>query len=219
MKLCSVLGGLPCLALFASRVTALVGFEDHPYDPLCAYTCYRTLATFMLSCSDMDMGHGGHSMHGGGPTSPECRAGDSAYLTSTAWCMSTKCAEFNLPVSHLEKFWEGFVTENPALPAKWTYVEALANVSEPPTRELQPDDMLDVPSLVPDAAFWAQFNTLGNVVRESYVEAQYGVAILVIGFALPVVLTWLGYLPGVSGVFLKPVRLKALRRSKAGILR
>ncbi|EJD42991.1 ferric reductase transmembrane component 4 [Auricularia subglabra TFB-10046 SS5] len=157
----------------------------------------------MLSCSDMDMSHGGHSMHGGGPTSPECRAGDSAYLTSTAWCMSTKCAPFDLPVSKLEAFWEGYVTENPALPAKWTYIEALGNVSQPPTRELQPDDMLEVTSLVPDAAFWAQFNTLGNVVRESYVEAQYGVAILVIGFALPIALTWLGYLPVISGVFRK----------------
>ncbi|KAL9127263.1 MAG: hypothetical protein Q9217_003822 [Psora testacea] len=168
--------GLACLA--PGPVVALVGIDTDIHDA-----------------------SGGGHMHGeSGMTSPQCRAGDTAFLTTLAWCMSTNCAQYHVPTSRLEKFWEEQCTGDPTVAPKWDYRTALQHVTQPPTRELTMDDTLDFTALAPEATWELQYRTLTFFEAEERVHARYGVVILVTGFATPVVLTCLGYLPYMTGI-------------------
>ncbi|GAB1310584.1 Ferric oxidoreductase domain-containing protein [Madurella fahalii] len=179
---------------------ALVGIDTSMYNPPCAHACSRALGPFMLSCSSHDVSAGGHAHGGSGMTSPSCRAGDAPYLMTLAWCMRTRCAEYAVPVWLLEKFWEEQATGDPAVAPKWNYGSTIANISEPPTREPLVDGTLNFTALVPAADWGAHYNTLTTVEFEETIHARYGIVILVTGFATPIVLTWLGYLPYMTGI-------------------
>lgn len=164
------------LTCFLTRpvLGALVGYGIYPYEPPCAHACDRSLSSLMLECSShvalgMDM-HGGSAM-----TSPQCRAGDTPWLTTLAWCMRTKCAESNVSTSELEAFWEKQSTEDPTVAPKWGYSTTLFNVTQPPTRKLtKADDTLNFTALVNPAVYEAQYNALTAVQRENFVESGYG---------------------------------------------
>ncbi|KAI1843339.1 hypothetical protein JX266_010513 [Neoarthrinium moseri] len=184
----------------------LNGFPANPYDPFCAMSCLRSLSSLMLDCSGMDGGTLGMMMMS---TTSACWASNTPYLTSLSWCMHTKCAEFNIPNSKLEYFWEteatgqasaGVQTES----AKWSFAEALANVEGPPSIQLQANDTwLNVTSLVSPEVYVMQWNVLTSVQRETSIENAYGIALLVTGFALPIFCTILGSLPLLSGLSAK----------------
>ncbi|KAI9807293.1 MAG: hypothetical protein M1833_000036 [Piccolia ochrophora] len=153
----------------------------------------------MLSCSSHDTSSG--HMHGdSGMTSPQCRAGDAAFLTTLAWCMSTKCAQYQVPTSRLERFWEEQCTGDPTVAPKWDYGTALQHANQPPTRELTTDDTLNFTALAAETTWELQYRTLTFFEEEERVHAKYGIVILVTGFATPIVLTWLGYLPYMTGI-------------------
>ena len=128
----------------------------------------------MLECSS-HMAAGGH-MHGGSETtSPQCRAGDTPWLTTLAWCMHTHCAQHHVPASELEAFWEDQSTEDPTVAPKWDYSTTIFNIAQPPTRVLSKDeDTLNSTSLVSPATYEAQYNALTAVQRENVVESGYG---------------------------------------------
>ncbi|KAH7305107.1 ferric reductase-like transmembrane component [Rhexocercosporidium sp. MPI-PUGE-AT-0058] len=178
--------------------TGLVGFGIYPYSPYCAYTCLRSLDGLMLVCSEhMDMS--GMMMHGATPTSAECRAGDTPWLTTLAWCLSSKCTD--LSTSKIEAFWELQSTEDPSIAAKWSYTAALLQITEAPTHELTAADTnLNITAIVNPETYQAQWNTLTSVQRENVVEGAFGIAILVTGFGTPIILTYLGYVPYMSGL-------------------
>lgn len=170
MKFSSALG-LACLV--SSPVVALVGIDTDMYNPPCAHACRRAIASNMLSCSDHDAS-GGH-MHGNSAmTSPQCRAGNTAFLTTLAWCMSTKCAPYRVPTSRLEKFWEEQCTGDPTVAPKWDYGKTLQQVAQPPTRRLSKDDTLDFTALAAEATWELQFSTLTVFEAEERVHARYG---------------------------------------------
>ncbi|MCJ1423299.1 hypothetical protein MMC29_001181 [Sticta canariensis] len=183
---------------------ALVGYGTYPYEPPCAFACDRSLSSLTLECSsDMAM-ESGMDMMGPPMTSPQCRAGDSPWLATLAWCMHVMCAKYNVPSSELEAFWEKQSTEDPTVVPKWGYTTTLFNIAKPPTRALSDaDHALNSTALVNPAVYTAQFNALTAVQRENVVESAFGIAILVAGFGIPVVLTWLGYVPYMSGVLSK----------------
>lgn len=151
----------------------LVGYGFYPYGPLCAESCLRALSPYTLNCTVPADHHGGHSH--GSSTTPDCYASNTPFLTSAAWCFSTKCAEHNVPVSTLQRFWEQFVTGSNKVPAKWSYPIALSNVDpQPPTYHLGGADMdLNVTSVVSPDAYLKQWNVLGMVAREGVVESKY----------------------------------------------
>jgi hypothetical protein len=169
---CSFTLALACL--MPEPVVALVGTATDMYNPPCAHACRRAVASNMLSCSSHDA-PGGH-MHGGDSamTSPQCRAGDTAFLTTLAWCMSTKCAQYHVPTWRLEKFWQEQCTGDPAVAPKWDYGTALQHVTQPPTRELTMDDALEVTALAPEATWELQYRTLTFFEAEERVHARYG---------------------------------------------
>ncbi|RWQ95331.1 hypothetical protein C8Q69DRAFT_492174 [Paecilomyces variotii] len=185
--------------------SALNGFPANPYDPFCAMSCLCSLYSLRLSCSSTGDTVGMMTMK----TSSACWAENTPYLTSLAWCMHTKCSEYNVKNSKLEYFWETESTGQSdagetGVPPKWSYTEALANITSPPTIQLTPEDTwLNDTSLVSPLVYEEQWNVLTSVQRETAQENAYGIAILVTGFGTPIVLTWAGYLPFLSTIFRK----------------
>jgi len=163
---------LPCRA----AIEGLRGLTMPTDDPACAFACTGSLAGFALSCSIEDHSYHGGGGHSHGPpilTTPSCRAGDEAYLSTVAWCMNTKCAEFDVPVSRLEEVWALKVTGNPSVRAKWSYTEALLSVDIPPNRTLVVGDKLNVTSLAP-ASWQVSYNTATVMAHESRTQSIYG---------------------------------------------
>ncbi|KAK0627938.1 hypothetical protein B0T14DRAFT_563702 [Immersiella caudata] len=208
----------PAAALLTASLTGqaaaqfLTGFGFYPYEPLCAESCLRSLSSYTLACTTPTQDHSGHDHSSS--TSPECYASDTPFLTSVAWCFSTKCAaESNIPVSTLQLFWEKFVTGTSKVSAKWSYETALANVSpKPPTYQLgDADTGLNVTSIVPPDTYLAQWNVLGMVARENYVESKFSngarssITIFSAAVGIPIALSCLSRLP-YAGVVLDKVK-------------
>jgi hypothetical protein len=157
---------------------AINGMPVNPYYPFCAMTCLRSISSLILSCSTMDAGTVG-MMAMLTPTS--CWAENTPYLTSLAWCMHEKCTEYNNTVAELEHFWETEATGQSnagqaGIPPKWSYSEALANVSaSPPTTVLDPTaTWLNTTSLVNPLVYIKQWNILTSVQRETAQENVFG---------------------------------------------
>ena len=174
---------LPSAAWLACLLTrpvlgALVGYGIYPYKPPCAHACDRSLSTLMLECSNPMSSMSGMHMDSG-MTSPQCRAGDTPWLTTLAWCMRTGCASSNVPTSELETFWEKHGTGDPTVAPKWSYSTTLFNIDQPPTRVLtKADETLNFTALIDPAVYQAQYNALTAVQRENVVESRYGYNIL-----------------------------------------
>ena len=165
MKILSRLWRLWSACLLATSVLAgtrfsgtLHGFPVNPYDPLCAMSCLRSLYGLTLSCSSMGDTVGMMSM----VTTSACWADNTHYLTSLAWCMHTRCAEYNIANSKLEYLWETKSTGQSdageiGVPAKWSYSEALTNIASPPMIQLTPtDEWLNDTSLVSPLVYQKQ---------------------------------------------------------------
>lgn len=165
----------PALARAANVGSGLIGYYFDPYRPPCAHACVRSLTSYMLSCSSHGDEGSSHGHHGSGMTSPECRANDTAWLTTLAWCVNEKCAPYDEKTSVLEAFWEDQSTQDPAVSPKWDYGTAYHEIADRPTRELTPDDdTINGTVLVSEPTYEAQFNALRAVYREIRLENQYG---------------------------------------------
>lgn len=164
--------GLPCRAAIDGLRGLTMPTDD---DPACAFGCTGSLAGFALACSTEDHNSDGGGHGHGSPivTTSSCRAGDEPYLTTVAWCISTKCAPFGVPVSRLEEVWELEVTGDPSVRAKWSYTEALLNVDGPPTRMLAMGDKLNATLLTP-ASWQTSYNTVTAMGHESRTQSIYG---------------------------------------------
>ena len=159
--------------LLAAPTTALVGFETHMYNPPCAHACRGLIASNPLTCSN-PMDHMGGHMHGtDAMTPPECRASDTPFLTTLAYCMETKCAPDHVKASRLETYWEDMTTGSKAMPAKWTYATALQQIQRPPTETLEEEATLNFTALLSDESFRAQYDTMITFEREERVHATY----------------------------------------------
>ncbi|KAF4624715.1 hypothetical protein G7Y89_g13456 [Cudoniella acicularis] len=192
---------LRCLLTTPVLGGGLVGYGIYPYNPYCGFTCDRSLSLLMLDCStDMGMGSG-MSMSNSVMTSAVCRAIDTNWLTTLAWCMYTKCAEYDVATSDLEPFWEQQCTGDPTVAPKWGCSVTLTKITSPPTQELNSTATdLNFTALVNEDTYLSQWNALTLVQRENGVEGAYGIALFVTGFGIPIILTWLGYVPYVSGL-------------------
>jgi len=112
------------------------------------------------------MGH----FHGSGPTSPECFASDTAYLTTLAYCMSTRCDSIEVPIWQRERFWSTKVTGDATVLSKWDYTRALEEVMERPTVEFNSssENVLSQTMLVSDTDYEMQSRFM---VSFDYLEA------------------------------------------------
>lgn len=155
----------------------LTGYPANAYDPYCAMSCVRSLYGLLLSCSSQGDRVGMVTS----PTSSECWATNTPYLTSLAWCMNTTCSEFDIPTSKLEWFWETEATGQSTagqvlVPPKWSYAIALSNVNpKPPANQLAANDTyLNVTSVVSPTVYEEQWNVLTALQREGKTENGLG---------------------------------------------
>lgn len=166
MALQNSLSLLLALQVSSTYAQGLEGYGLTSYDPVCAEACLRSFTPLMLPCSSM---HDGHMA-----TPPACRANDTAFLTSVAWCMSDNCADEKL--SKIEGYWEEWITGSKFVPAKWSYSEALMEVDpKPPRYQLNmTDKVLNQTSTLAPVAYLSQWNSLWATNHEMIMGARYG---------------------------------------------
>ena len=112
---------------------AFPGYGFEWFEPVCAQACRYPIANALLSCTATEPS-ADHETHAP-PSSPECFAGDTAFLTTMAYCMNSTCDPIEVPTWRKEKFWATFVTGNPTVLPKWDYSRTLEEVIAPPTVE------------------------------------------------------------------------------------
>jgi hypothetical protein len=106
MKFSSIIWSTCLLTTSVLAQSGLTGLPTNPYDPYCAMACLRSLYTLNLACSTSGGTLGMLTF----TTSSECWATNTPYLTSLAWCINTKCAQYDESASKLEYFWENQAT-------------------------------------------------------------------------------------------------------------
>lgn len=152
----------------------LTGIDSFPYHPFCAQACYGSLASYRLDCSEIHGDPNDHDAHV--MTSPECRADHLDFLRSLAWCISTKCEEYDdLKVSEIEDFWERTATSDPSVLPVWTYSVALANITEAPTVVLGHGGTINTTVVTPE--FWSTlYGTYSTLYQEGWNMNVFGYA-------------------------------------------
>lgn len=154
--------------------SALIGYGITMYNPSCAFACRAAIASAPLSCSE-EGGHSGHMGHGGGAmTTPECRASDTPFLTTLAWCMQSTCAQFNVEAWRLERYWRDKATGDPAEVPKWAYEQALEQVTQQPQQEVSTTETLNFTATVPYESWDAQRRTLEHFEKQETLHSRYG---------------------------------------------
>ncbi|KAK1493699.1 ferric reductase transmembrane component 4 [Colletotrichum cuscutae] len=142
-------------------------------------------------------------------TSPECYANDNVFLTSFAWCIHTRCTD--LSIWEIEKYWQSTeasirnshrrldepgVNVNAYPPApKWTYQEALSNVNGTPAATVVFALPLKEKSLVSDADYQVQYNTMGIFEKMEVAHERYGLILIALGAAVPIFFSLLRFIP------------------------
>lgn len=114
-------------ALAHLHASSFPGYGFSWYDPVCGYACNDAIASAPLSCTSTESASE--------PTSPECRAGDTAFLTTLAYCMNATCDPAKVPAWQREKFWATQMTGDPAVVPKWDYATTLQEVRGSPAAE------------------------------------------------------------------------------------
>jgi hypothetical protein len=157
----------------------LTGLPANSYDPVCGTACIRSFYAMTLDCSTEGETIGMVTLS----TSTECYAQSTAYLTSVAWCTHVQCQGWQPPADLLEYWWDMQITGQKTagartVPAKWTYGQALVQITSAPTVQLiAGDTVLNTTALVPLSVWQAQYNVLYSTQREGALTNKYGLVI------------------------------------------
>ncbi|TID27931.1 hypothetical protein E2P81_ATG00687 [Venturia nashicola] len=173
----------------------LIGFGIEMYKPGCAHACRSALSNFPLNCTPHgDMNMPGMSMAHMPETGPECYATDDAFLQSLAYCIHTRCQ--GVPAWELEKYWRMNVAGRAQVQPdpKETYQQALEKAGTP-TETLADKNSLNKTSKISDAAYISNYNGLTIFEEMEVAHEKYGIIVIVLGFALPVLLSFLRFVP------------------------
>ncbi|KAK4234075.1 fcd1ed96-f99e-4d28-9e70-49d2afc1fed5 [Achaetomium macrosporum] len=165
----------------------IVGFGISLYPDLCCQACHDSLSALYLSCttfhhgggmSGMDMRKrddmvGMEGMETMGMTSDECRANNTAWLQTMAYCIRQRCDVDRYPADKQAECFRNQAVGGAPLP---TFRDSLPATA--PTVELAEDAMwLNVTSLVNSQLYFATHGTLGEFAREEYLHTKYSVAL------------------------------------------
>jgi predicted ferric reductase len=177
------------------------------YKPNCAFACQSLFSGAMLECTDMHAMGEGHGGHGPSPTSPECRAGNSPYLTTLAYCINSTCTE-DVEMWKLEQFWAEQSTGDPAVQPKWSYQDTLNEMQgcDLPTKELEEDEIMEE-TVTFDPVAWEAFRgTMWSFENGETTHSRYTIVLIAVSFGTPIFFSALGYLPFMTGIIdkLKP---------------
>ena len=161
------------LAAISHASIGLTGIDAWPNSPFCATACFGCLSSYRLSCSEVHGEPDDHHAHV--ETSSACRAGHLPFLTSLAWCISSKCDEVgaDLSTADIERFWEDQSTSDPNVPPAWSYSQALANVTEEPTMVLGHGGTINETAVPPE--FWSvMYGTYSTLDGEGWNMNVFG---------------------------------------------
>lgn len=175
---------LPLLSLtwgVAGAKNGIIGFGLSMYPDLCCQSCHDSLSSLYLSCTTFDHGDddmpgmemlrkrddmGGMAM---GMTSDGCRANNTAWLQTMAYCIQQNCDADGYP---LEKQVECFSNQAVGGAATPTFHDSLPATA--PTVELAGDaTWLNETSLVNGTVYYITHGTLGEFVRSEYLHTKY----------------------------------------------
>jgi len=149
-----------------------IGMGITMYYPVCAYACSNSLSGLYLTCttfedeSHMDMDMDGMDMkvkkrmdmgsEPEGTTSSECRARDTFWRQTFAYCLKANCAKDKVKESDIEDVWQVLAADELTVPSYQSSIP-----SDAPTNELEPDAMwLNTTALVNNKTYWSNHQTL-----------------------------------------------------------
>jgi hypothetical protein len=158
----------------------LVGYGISMYHPPCAFAC-RSSITNPLNCSmgtegmqDMDTSDKSISWMIEESPDADCYAENDAFLQTLAYCIYLHChTEAN---STLQRYWEMNVAGSDAVQPspKESYQQALWSIGFTPNVTVQSTEALKSASLVSDATYALEYNTLTIFERVETSHETYG---------------------------------------------
>lgn len=159
-----------CIPTAAGK-NGIVGFGISLYPDLCCQTCHDSLSSLYLTCTTfMSMqkrGMGDSTMMG--MTSDECRAGNTAWLQTMAYCIQRRCDTDRYPADKQEECFRNQAVAGAPGP---TFRDSLP--ATPPTVELSRDAMwLNTTSLVNSQLYDARHGTLAEFARSENMHTRY----------------------------------------------
>ena len=106
-------------------------------------------------------------------TTPECRSGDSSFLTTLAWCMNERCTPFYVEAWRLERYWSSKATGDPTVLPKWTFAQAVEAAS-PPVIDFNAEETINGTERLPIDDWDAQRRTLEEFEHQETLHSTYG---------------------------------------------
>ncbi|KAL2760291.1 hypothetical protein ACRALDRAFT_1059855 [Sodiomyces alcalophilus JCM 7366] len=214
----------------AVGLTGIGTFPENPHCADACYSSLATYRLDCSVVHEDDSASGGDHHHPHVETSPECRANNDHFLRSLAWCISTKCADAGLSTPDIEHFWFRVSTGDPEVPPKWSYTEALRSIDEPPVRDLGHGDTINSTVRTPEfwSVLYGTHSTLYHETRNGSIfgwvpyfpgpsfpiphlfclcccffqaDLYDRLVILLTGFGVPILLSWLGRFPYISTLY------------------
>jgi hypothetical protein len=164
-----------------------------PFTPVCTHACWHAITTNTYLTCTVKTAEGYF-------TAPECYADNAPFLQTLATCLHSNCED--IPNATLSSFFStkapGYApTGNP--PVKTNYVTSLQNAGEP-VGEFEKNQIINATYKVPDGLYEAQVDAFNGWNRAEIDSPIYAVALLGIGFFLPVLFSWLRFLPTPSSL-------------------
>ena len=150
---------------------AMIGFGIDMYKPVCTYACRRTINRTPLECSDTVI-HPGNG-HGSSTTSPICFANDDSFLTTLAHCIEAQCEPLGIEKWQIERYWRERASNNPSIPAKWTYQEALEAIDGEPTRVVNITETLNYTGVISEKDYTSNRIGLQFFEHQEALHARY----------------------------------------------
>ncbi|KAK3906129.1 fcd1ed96-f99e-4d28-9e70-49d2afc1fed5 [Staphylotrichum tortipilum] len=184
---------LPVLSLASGAAGAgngIIGFGISMYPDLCCQSCHDSLSSLYLICTTFDHGDHGDDMPGmemlrkrddmgamamaTGMTSDDCRANNTAWLQTMAYCIQQNCDTDGYP---RDKQAECFSNQAVGRASTPSFRDSLPVTA--PTVELAGDaTWLNETSLVNSTVYYINHGTLSEFVRSEYLHTKYSVALI-----------------------------------------
>jgi len=89
--------------------------------------------------------------------------------------MNSTCAPFEVPAWKLEKYWADKTTGDPTVLPKWSYLEALAQVEQPPSTEFTEDtETINATLAIPGEPWLAEKLSMEYFEDQETAHSRYG---------------------------------------------
>ncbi|KAG6353314.1 hypothetical protein INS49_007486 [Diaporthe citri] len=203
----------------------LIGWGKTMYHPTCAFACRGVVKGCSLMCTP---GHDGEVFgmgHSTTTTPPDCYTSDPAFLRTMALCLDTYCPLTDNPtVSLLEDFWSSHLATGTVGDYQWqpsvSYVNAVAAARKDEARAgngngnticdtkeahaanalptIKPKQHLNVTSFIAEADWQKQYNGMMSLEINETGHSTYTITVMLVGLFLPVVLSLVQFIPGLS---------------------